>query len=124
MEWCSVFGWANVCLSNVCLVDRTCVRFVGVTYFTQKGLAIVARFVYLGSCQGNTLTERDTMEKVSVADLPVGLTIRYEPWSDRRLTIERVTHHKVVGVVHIEGHDPETGEALTLRFLDRIEFCL
>lgn len=64
------------------------------------------------------------MEKVSVAELPVGMTIYYQPFSEKRLTIESVKHHKVLGTVTVAGIDPDTGEAITLRFLDGIEFCL
>lgn len=63
------------------------------------------------------------MNTISVTDLPKGITIRYEPFSDKFLTVETVKHHKTMGTVTVSGIDDE-GQPITLRFLDGIEFCV
>jgi len=67
------------------------------------------------------------MDKISVTQLPIGMVIGTGVYSindTATMTITKVTHHKKMGIVHIEGTDTKTGEPMTLRYLDGVEFCL
>jgi len=65
--------------------------------------------------------------KIAVADLPVGMVISTGVYSTNNvatMTITKVTHHKRMRTVHIEGTDTLTGEPMLLRYMEGVEFCL
>lgn len=63
-------------------------------------------------------------ERVSVMKLPIGMVIKTEVVGDDAMTVTKVTHHKAMGTVWVDGIDTKTGEPIQLRFLDGIEFCI
>jgi len=65
-----------------------------------------------------------TREKILVAKLPIGMVIKTEVFGDDAMTVTKVTHHKAMGTVRVEGIDTKTGEPVQLKFLDGIEFCI
>jgi hypothetical protein len=52
------------------------------------------------------------------------MVIKTEMFGDDSMTVTKVTHHKKMGTVHVEGTDTKTGEPMTLGFLDGIEFIV
>jgi hypothetical protein len=60
--------------------------------------------------------------KMSVVDLPIGMVISYDWACTKTITITKVTHHKKMGTVQVDGIQTANGEPITMRYLDKVEF--
>ena len=68
-----------------------------------------------------------TFTRIPVSELPIGMVIGTGGISSTHndaMTVTKVTYHKKMGTVHVEGTDTKTGEPMTLRFSDGIEFIV
>ena len=64
------------------------------------------------------------MKLTKAQHIPVGTIISADPLGKRAVEVQSVSHHKRAGTVTLECIDAMTGDPVTLKMFDTVEYCL
>ena len=66
----------------------------------------------------------ELISTIPVAELPIGMVICYNWAGTKTMTITKVTHHKKMRTVQVDGIETSNNEPITLRYLEGVVFAI